>query len=66
MLQKIKTALDGKKTYLMTAAGSVYLCLIALGLAPNSEIVWGLIGGGTVASLRDALNHVHPASDDKN
>lgn len=62
-MQKIMHALEGKKTYLLTAAGSIYLCLIALGIAPNSEIIWGLIGGGTVASLRDALNHVHPAAD---
>ena len=47
--------LKGKKTYFLMAGAAIYAVLISLGILPSEQIVWQLIGAGTVAALRDAL-----------
>jgi hypothetical protein len=44
--------LRGKKTYLVALLGGLYAALIGLGVVPNYECVWGLLGAGGLAFLR--------------
>jgi hypothetical protein len=48
--------LKGKKTYLLALLAGIYAALVGLGLAPHSEVLWGLLGSTALATLRAGLN----------
>lgn len=51
-MEKIKSLLDGKKTYLGIAAGVIYSVAIYLGYVKSDELIWTAIVGFTGVSLR--------------
>lgn len=59
-MQAIWSSLKGKKTYLLTALGIIYAGGIQQGYWPHIPWLDILLGGGTVASLRHAIESTKP------
>jgi len=55
-MNSIINFLSGKKTYIGIVVGAVYSILIALGVAPDSQIVWTIIVSWTGISFRLAVS----------
>ena len=54
-MNSILTFLQGKKTYLLACLAGLYAALVGLGILPNAEFVWALLGSGALATLRAGL-----------
>jgi hypothetical protein len=61
-MQPALSFLKGKKTYLCAIAGAIYGALIATGQAENEAWVWGVIGAGSVAALRQGVSQAAAGS----
>lgn len=54
---KPSTMIKGKRTYLIALMGAAYALLIGLGILPNEEWVWGLLGFTGMGFLRAGVEN---------